>query len=98
MPDGTWLTDIDIGPDGKVLICGYTGEPLFRIGYLALADKTGNVHWERQYEDPDGEILLHDATFLTGGGYAAGGEIRYTADDSRDFYLIKTDANGLISE
>ena len=88
--------------DGGYILAGYTysfGNPqegilLERDAWVVKTDGSGNVQWNRTYGGT-GDDWAHSIAQTSDGGYAvAGRNWSSGVDDSSDFWLIKTDANG----
>ncbi len=85
-------------PDGGYAISGFTSS--FGAGksdmWLIKLDSNGAMQWNQTYGGPEDE-LGHVLAAVPDGGYAiVGSTISYGTSGSSDFWLVKTDSNGVM--
>ncbi|MFQ5906037.1 MAG: T9SS type A sorting domain-containing protein [bacterium] len=84
-------------PDQGYVIAGYTqsfGSGNYDV-YLVKTDSTGTTIWEIAYGDT-ADDRGHSVVQTTDSGYAVAGYTRSFGAGANDFYLIKTDGNGMV--
>jgi hypothetical protein len=63
--------------------------------WLAKTDALGNIQWNRTYGGT-GEDVAYSLVASTDGGYVLAGDTWSFGDGGADFWLVKTDANGVV--
>jgi len=87
-------------PDGGYLIAGTTGG----LSLLMKTNSTGHMEWNQTYDNGRGEAPTVLVATSDGGCAVAGSSIHYVHDPfggehtGYDFWLIKTNENGIIPE
>jgi len=82
--------------DGGYALAGETyifGAGLFDF-WLVKTDAYGNMEWNQTYGGEYGDIA-HSLVETSDGGYALAGETYSFGAGASDFWLVKTDANGI---
>jgi hypothetical protein len=83
--------------DGGFAIAGYYTQPSGECDFwLVKTDSYGNLEWNQTYGGP-GYDYANSLIETSDGGYAIGGSFGVDYEDpfgDRDFWLVKTDANG----
>ncbi len=79
--------------DGGYIACG-TRKSDFLIMKL---DANGNLTWAKDYNNGGTWHYLHSIKETSDGGYIAVGEIRQTASDSLNAFILKITSNGTLS-
>ncbi len=90
--------DIEISPDGGYFICGTKQDYLGADNNILLikTDIAGDTLWTRQYGGAY-EERVHDMQITGDGGVIMCGTTRSYGMGGKDIYVIKTDADGLIT-
>ena len=82
--------------DGGYILAGSTKS--YDVGsydfWLVKTDEDGNMQWDRTFEGK-GRDRLNSFQQTFDGGYVLAGYIRSNRTDSYDFWLVKTDQNGV---
>ncbi|MFZ7138672.1 MAG: hypothetical protein ACOWW1_09690 [archaeon] len=84
--------------DGGLGIAGYISYSTFKNDFwLIKTDSTGNIQWNQTYGTEKDWDIAYSLIQTADGGYALVGETLST-DDKVDWWLIKTDGQGIIPE
>jgi len=83
--------------DGGYALAGYGLEnDSSKDGLLIKTDSAGNVQWTRAYGGAGGESV-YSVVQTSDGGYALAGVTTSYSDEAKaDFWLVKTDPNGIM--
>ncbi|MEJ2242065.1 MAG: hypothetical protein P8Y18_07985, partial [Candidatus Bathyarchaeota archaeon] len=83
--------------EGGFALAGYVSYSVFENDFLLVkTDEFGNMQWNQTYGGEDWQIA-YSLVETSDGGYALAGET-LPSSGTVDFWLIKTDENGIISE
>jgi len=82
--------------DGGYALAGYTGslENVYYDFWLVKTDAYGNVEWNQTYGGASHDCA-HSLVETSDGGYAIAGFTKSFGAGGYDFWLVKTDANGI---
>jgi hypothetical protein len=82
--------------DGGYAMAGfaYTGAGPYDF-WLVKTDASGNVQWSNTYGDA-GNDIAYSVIQTNDGGYALAGYTTSYGEGKADFWLVKTDANGIL--
>jgi hypothetical protein len=92
IPDGNYRINAENCPDGGFIFAPNRNGTDIDVAYLIKTNQEGEVDWSYKYEYGGTGDMYH-AMACPDGGYVAVG---YRNDATRDIFLIKTNANGLI--
>lgn len=91
------VQQIIVEPGGGYMIGGITGDGLNFDGLLMKVDVNGSEVWRKAFNGAgNGFDEINSLAKTTDGGYILGGRTDATSSNS-DFYVLKTDVNGIIS-
>lgn len=83
-------------PDGGYILSGYTMS--YGAGgadaWLVKTDENGDTLWTRTYGASDRHEMDARVRLTSDGGYIIGGRTEIIDSADKDFYLVRTDANG----
>ena len=82
--------------DGGYALAGYTRNANVGVseGWLVKTDENGNMEWNQTYGGDEYDCF-HALIETSDGGYALAGETYSFGAGASDFWLVKTDAQGI---
>ena len=93
--EAIWGIQTSDGGYAVIGVSNSSGAPLLKA-WLLKTDSSGNAVWNQTYGG-DGLDIASSVTQATDGGYAIAGYTNATGAGLEDFWLLKSDANGVYS-
>jgi hypothetical protein len=92
-----WVSSLAVTSDGGYALAGETSVSDNYDVFLVKTDAIGNMEWNQTYDGADLDIA-HSLVETSDGGYGLAGATGSSGPGYQDFWLIKTDEYGVVSE